>query len=84
MNGYHNKKNYEYNWRIIIDNISNQVVSARDLHEFLEVETQFSIWCTRMIDYGFEGNIDYIALSQKRLTAQGNESPFTDLMIALK
>ena len=37
----------------------NQAVSARDLHKFLEVETRFDIWCSRMFDYGFAENIDY-------------------------
>lgn len=35
------------------------VVSARNLHKGLEIETQFSIWIQRMFEYGFKENIDY-------------------------
>ena len=34
-------------------------VSARDLHEFLEVETPFSKWFLRMCEYGFEEGESY-------------------------
>ena len=37
-----------------------RLVSARELHEFLEIGTRFDKWIPRMIDYGFEENIDYI------------------------
>ncbi|MGL6098516.1 MAG: antA/AntB antirepressor family protein, partial [Fusobacteriaceae bacterium] len=39
-----------------------QIVSARDLHEFLEVKKDFSDWIKTYVnedDYGFELNIDY-------------------------
>lgn len=39
---------------------NGQVVSARELHKFLEVESNFSTWCKRMFEYGFEENVDYI------------------------
>lgn len=31
-----------------------------------------------MCEYGFTENIDYIAMAQKRATAQGNETTYTD------
>lgn len=34
-------------------------VSARDLHEFLEVETPYHKWFPRMCEYGFSENEDY-------------------------
>lgn len=34
-------------------------VSARDLHEFLEVETPYHKWFPRMCEYGFAENEDY-------------------------
>jgi len=43
----------------------SQVVSARELHEFLEVGTKFADWMPRMIGYGFEENIDYSTLLKK-------------------
>ena len=36
-----------------------QTVSARELHEKLEVGTQFKDWIRRMIEYGFEEGNDY-------------------------
>ena len=39
-----------------------QLVSARELHEFLEVKSAFSTWFKRMIEYGFEKDIDFYEL----------------------
>lgn len=47
-------------------------VSGRELHTFLEVKTRYNDWFSRMKEYGLEENIDYQALTQKRVTAQGN------------
>jgi len=38
------------------------LVSARDLHEFLEIKTHFKDWFPRMCGYGFEENEDYTPL----------------------
>ena len=35
-------------------------VSARELHEFLEVNSNFTTWCKRMFEYGFEDGKDFI------------------------
>lgn len=58
-------------------------VSARDLHEGLEIGTQYTKWFERMCEYGFAENADYRAVSQKRLTAQGNETTYTDHEISI-
>ena len=34
-------------------------VSARELHEGLEIGTKFATWFPRMAEYGFTENIDY-------------------------
>lgn len=34
-------------------------VSARDLHEFLEVGTEFAKWFERMCEYGFTADVDF-------------------------
>jgi anti-repressor protein len=34
-------------------NFDNQTVSARDLHELLNIGTKFTTWFERMKDYGF-------------------------------
>jgi len=43
----------------------SQVVSARELHEFLEVGADFSHWIKRMIEYGFTENEDYSTFVKK-------------------
>lgn len=43
----------------ITEHNGNQVVSARDLHKFLEITERFSSWFERMLQYGFVENIDY-------------------------
>lgn len=68
----------------VTENEENEVVvSGRDLHAFLEIGTQYTKWFSRMIEYGFEENIDYVALSQKRLTAQGNQTEYVDHLLKL-
>ena len=49
-------------------NKENNTVSARELHEFLEIETRFNDWFKRMISYGFEENSDFRLVTQKRAT----------------
>lgn len=54
------------------------VVSGRDLHEFLDISTRYNDWFERMCQYGFIENTDFIAITQKRVTAQGNETTSID------
>ena len=69
--------------KITTNDEGKQLVSARELHEGLEIKTRFNDWVNRMIEYGFEENIDYTAITQKRVTAQGNEISFTDYIITI-
>lgn len=55
-----------------------QLVSGRELHKFLEVNTRYNDWFERMCEYGFTENKDYVAITQKSVTAQGNQTTFTD------
>lgn len=56
-----------------------QLVSGRALHEFLEVGTRYNDWINRIIEkYDFIENKDFIAITQKRATAQGNETTYID------
>ena len=68
-------------------NVKNEdgklLVSLRELHKKLGIKTQFTKWAIRMFEYGFEENIDYIPVSQKRLTVQGNETTFTDYIVTI-
>ena len=45
--------------KVETDSNGQQVVSARELHKFLEVKTDFTHWCKRMFEYGFSENIDF-------------------------
>ena len=65
------------------DNNSRPTVMGRELHEALEIKTQYSKWFDRMCEYGFAENSDFIAISQKRLTAQGNETTYTDHQLTI-
>ena len=58
-------------------------VSARELHEKLNIGTQYTKWFERMTVYGFSENVDFKAISQKRLTAQGNETTYIDHEISI-
>ena len=42
------------------------LVSARELHDRLEIETRYNDWFKRMLKYGFEENNDYIPITQKK------------------
>lgn len=59
------------------------IVSARELHEFLGVKTKYKDWFPRMVEYGFVENTDFVALAQKRATAQGNKTTYFDHHIKL-
>ena len=39
---------------------NDQVVSGRELHEFLEITERYSTWFERMLKYGFVENIDFV------------------------
>lgn len=48
--------------KIAKDENGNSVVSGRDLHEFLEVNTQYTKWFNRMAEYGFTENVDFAVI----------------------
>lgn len=54
------------------------LVSGRELHEFLEVATQYTKWFDRMSEYGFVEGTDYLLVSQKRPT-NNPKNPFTEV-----
>jgi anti-repressor protein len=60
---------------------SNQepTVSARELHEFLEVKTKYGDWFHRMREYGFTEGIDFILVAQKRET-NNTKNPYTEYL----
>lgn len=56
-------------------------VSARELHEFLEVGTRFNDWFVRMKEYGFSEETDFYSFLSKT-TEQGGR-PATDYALSL-
>lgn len=54
-------------------------VLARDLHEFLEVETPFNKWFSRMCEYGFTDGADF----QTFLSESTGGRPATDAQITI-
>ena len=58
---------------------NEQVVSGRDLHEFLEVKTPYTQWVERKIEkYGFVENRDFVLVSQKCET-NNPKNPYTEI-----
>lgn len=53
-------------------------VSARELHEFLEVKTAFKDWFPRMAEYGFTDTIDYLKLPAQKRATNNPKNPWTE------
>lgn len=47
-------------------------VSARELHEFLEVGTKYADWFPRMCEYGFSEGEDFNLLKNEQVRQEGN------------
>lgn len=48
-----------------IDNNGTWTINARVFHQFLEVGTDFTEWCKRMFDHGFEQDKDFTPILGK-------------------
>ena len=57
--------------KIEINKNQEPVVSGRELHKVLKVETPYRIWFPRMCEYGFTENVDYISLEQNCTKPKG-------------
>lgn len=67
---------------IIMIKVNKQgFVSARELREVLEIKTRFDKWIVRMFEYGFVKDRDYLAVVQKRPTAQGNITTYIEYLL---
>lgn len=60
-----------------------QVVSARDLYEFLELSERFSKWWDRMISYGFTDGVDYTRVQKSTVVNNGAKKEIGDYAIKL-
>ncbi len=69
-------------------NITNQdgelLVSARDLHKGLNISERFSSWFNRMLQYGFDENVDYVGCKKVYAANQyGGEKELDDYALKL-
>ena len=69
--------------KINLNENQEPIISGRELHQVLEVKSRYNDWLKRMLEYGFTENIDYVTLTQKKVTAQGNENTYIDHAIKL-
>lgn len=69
--------------KVEVNENQEQVVSGRMLYQFLQINTPYTQWFERMVDYGkFVENIDFIGFSQKSEKPQGGR-PSTDHTLKL-
>lgn len=68
--------------KITVNENDEPTVSGRALHEFLEVKERYNDWFTRMREYGFEENVDFISFTEKAVKPQGGR-PSTDHQLTL-
>lgn len=57
--------------KITTNENGEQLVSGRELHEFLKVGTEYKKWFSRMAEYGFVENTDFTRVTQKCHTPGG-------------
>ncbi|MBR2913652.1 MAG: antA/AntB antirepressor family protein, partial [Oscillospiraceae bacterium] len=62
------------------DNPQRPVVSGRELHAALQIETRYNDWFKRMCEYGFSESNDFYSLLSK--TSDGGR-PATDHMLTI-
>lgn len=58
-------------------------VRGRILHKALGIKTRYNDWISRMLNYGFIENIDYISITQKKVTVQGNSTEYIDHILKI-
>lgn len=64
---------------VVYDN-DRITVSARELHGFLGIESNFTTWFRRMCEYGFEQEIDFIPFLEK----SNGGRPSTDYQLTIE
>lgn len=58
----------------IIERNGARLVSAKELHQFLEVKTDFRHWIKRMFEYGFEKSEDFLVVKNDRQKGSGGHN----------
>lgn len=57
------------------------MVSGRELHQFLEIETRYNDWFKRMCEYGFTEDMDFYSILSK--TQEQGGRPSTDHQLTI-
>lgn len=57
-------------------------LSGRELHDFLEIGTEYAKWISRMFEYGFTENIDYLVIVKNDENHLGGR-PSTDHQLTI-
>lgn len=70
---------------LITINYENEkpTVSGRELHEALEINTPYTQWFARMVEYGFTENEDYWTAHKNVIRSDGTEMPQVQIEHAL-
>lgn len=70
--------------KVTYDN-DRPVVSARELHSFLEVQTKYQDWFPRMCEYGFTEGVDFNILKIENVPSQkrGRTYSMTDAALSI-
>ena len=69
--------------KISINESEEQVVSGRELHEFLELTERYSSWFNRMLQYGFIENVDFTGVKSFTVVNNGAKKEIEDHLIKL-
>ena len=57
---------------VYVTDTGNQVVIGRELHESLEIKTNYKDWFPRMAEYGFTEGTDFNPVKNVRVQKEGN------------
>jgi len=69
----------------ITETNGKKVVSARELHEYLEVKTDLLTWGKRMAEYGFVENVDFQCINRiVEMPNGGTRNAFEDYALTLE
>ena len=60
-----------------------QTISARELHEKLEVTERFNSWFDRMLKYGFEENVDFTSVKSFTVVNNGAQKPIDEYYLSI-
>lgn len=69
--------------KITINKEGKQLVSARELHKGLEITDRFSRWFDRMLQYGFDENVDFASVKSSTVVNNGAKKELKDYVITL-